>query len=70
MFVYDALLEALKTGNTAIPCSDFRGAFEMLCRIDSESESEEEEGVVEKSDEPKTRLQKQFEVSQIVSVFS
>ena len=62
MFVYDALLEALKTGDTAIPCSEFRLQFELLCRVDSDTEEEEEEGVPQDR-EAKTKLQKQFEVS-------
>jgi hypothetical protein len=34
MFVYDALLEALKVGKTVIPCSVFKQEFERLCLID------------------------------------
>ena len=48
LFVYDALLEALKSGNTAIPCSDFRGEYALMCRVDPTTE--------------KSALQTQFEV--------
>lgn len=68
VFVYDALLEALKTGDTAIPCSEFRMEFELLCRVDSDTEEEEEEGVPQEAPhgQGKTKLQKQFEVSEAV----
>ena len=48
IFVYDALLEALQTGDTAIPCSEFRMEFDLLCKT-------EEEGT-------KSKIQEQFEV--------
>lgn len=47
--MYDALLEALKAGNTAIPCSEFRERFEDLCQVDPAK--------------GKSKLQEQFEVS-------
>ena len=63
VFVYDALLEALKTGDTSIQCSEFRIEFERLLQIsDSDTEEEEEEGVVQSHNDGKSRLQKQFEV--------
>ena len=34
IFVYDALLEALKVGKTVISCSVFKQEFEMLCMTD------------------------------------
>ncbi len=46
--MYDALLEALKAGNTAIPCSEFRERFEDLCQVDPTK--------------GKSKLQEQFEV--------
>ena len=47
IFVYDALLEALQSGDTAIPCSEFRMEFEQLCQL--------QEG-------GKSKIQLQFEV--------
>lgn len=35
LFVYDALLEALKAGNTAFGCSEFRTKYEELRKADS-----------------------------------
>lgn len=32
--MYNALLEALRSGNTVIPCSKFKEAYEDLCRVD------------------------------------
>lgn len=49
-FVYNALLEALKSGNTVISCSEFRSVYEALCRVDDKT--------------GKSRLQEQFEASQ------
>ena len=37
MFVYDALLEAFKSGDTAIPCVDFRKRFLELSRMNPET---------------------------------
>ena len=52
MFVYDALLEALKCGDTSIPCVDFRKRYaEMLSKINNET--------------GKVRLMEEFEVGQI-----
>lgn len=48
IFVYEALLEALKAGNTAIPCSDFEMTYEGLCAVDPEK--------------GKSKLQEQYEV--------
>lgn len=50
--MYDALLEALKAGNTAIPCSDFRDRFEDLCQVDPAK--------------GKSKLQEQFEVRTVL----
>ena len=50
--MYDALLEALKAGNTAIPCSDFRDRFEDLCQVDPAK--------------GKSKLQEQFEVRMVL----
>lgn len=49
IFVYDALLEALKAGNTAIGCSEFRQEFKRLMTVDPVK--------------GKTPLQEQYEVS-------
>ncbi|KAK2183359.1 hypothetical protein NP493_311g02032 [Ridgeia piscesae] len=49
LFVYDALLEALFSAHTTIPCSEFASRFEELCKVDPES------------DTGKTALQLQFE---------
>ena len=38
MFVYDALLEALKTGNTAIGCAEFKERYEDMCKIIPDTE--------------------------------
>ncbi len=46
--MYDALLEALKAGNTAIPCSEFQLRFDDLCQVDPAK--------------GKSKLQEQFEV--------
>ena len=51
IFVYDALLEALKAGNTAIGCSEFRDEFERLKQVDAKT--------------GKSKLQEQFAVSTI-----
>jgi len=34
IFVYNALLEALKVGDTVISCVDFCSEYERLCHID------------------------------------
>ena len=34
MFVYDALLEALKSGDTSIPCVEFRQRYEQLIKAE------------------------------------
>jgi len=34
IFVYNAVLEALKVGNTVISCVDFCSEYERLCHID------------------------------------
>ncbi|ELT88458.1 hypothetical protein CAPTEDRAFT_112007 [Capitella teleta] len=47
LFVYDALLEALKAGKTAIPCSSFRREYDLLYQIEGPQD--------------KSRLQVQFE---------
>jgi len=49
IFVYDALLEALKAGKTVISCSVFKPEFDKLCVIDAAC--------------GKSKLQQQFEVS-------
>jgi hypothetical protein len=54
IFVYDALLEAIVAKDTTIPKSSFRAAFEEL--------SENENGI-------ETRLEKQYDVSEIFCVF-
>jgi protein tyrosine phosphatase len=53
IFVYDALLEALKAGNTAIPCSSFRQEYKSLCEVDPVKN--------------KSKLQEQFETLQLMS---
>ena len=50
MFVYDALLDALKSGNTSMKCSTFRDDYKMLLEIDK--------------DTGKSQLQVQFETLQ------
>ncbi len=52
IFVYDALLEALKAGNTAIPCSEFQLRFDDLCQVDPAK--------------GKSKLQEQFEVRVVI----
>lgn len=49
MFIYDALLEALRSGETAIPAGEFRSAFSAMCKLDPDSNT--------------TPLQVEFEVS-------
>ena len=49
IFVYDAVLEAWKSGDTAIPTTKFKEAYEELLEEDPETN--------------KTKLAKQFEVS-------
>ena len=49
IFVYDALLEALKAGKTVIGCSQFKSEFDKLCAVDHAS--------------GKLKLQQQFEVN-------
>jgi len=57
IFVYNALLEALKVGDTVISCVDFCSEYERLCHIDPTK--------------GKSGLLEQFEVliSQILSVW-
>ena len=33
MFIYDALLEALRSGETAIPAGEFRVKFAAMCKL-------------------------------------
>jgi len=49
IFVYDALLEALKAGKTVIGCSHFKSEFDELSAVDTVS--------------GKSKLQQQYEVS-------
>lgn len=49
VFVYDALLEALKCGDTSIPCVDFRRRY-----LDMNTKVSQETG--------KVRLEEEFEV--------
>jgi len=49
IFVYDALLEALKAGKTVIGCSHFKSEFDKLCAVDPAN--------------GKSKLQQQFDVS-------
>ena len=49
IFVYDALLEALKAGKTVIGCSQFTAEFDKLHAVDPAS--------------GKSKLQQQFQVS-------
>ena len=51
IFVYDALLEALKAGKTVIGCSNFKPEFDKLCVVDESS--------------GKSTLQQQYEVSHV-----
>lgn len=37
MFVYDALLEAFKSGDTAVSCVDFRKRFMELSRLNPQT---------------------------------
>ena len=53
IFVYDALLEALKAGNTAIGCSEFRDEFARLKVVDATK--------------GKSPLQEQYENLQLMS---
>jgi len=39
VFVYDALLEALNSGDTSIPCIEFRQAYQELCEIGATGKS-------------------------------
>ena len=50
IFVYDALLEALKSGDTSIPCVDFRQKFLDLQRVNPDTD--------------KTFLEEEYEVSE------
>ena len=49
LFVYDALLEALKSGNTSLKCHTFAEDYEKLCEKDPKT--------------GKSQLQVQFEVN-------
>ena len=53
IFVYDALLEALKAGKTVIGCSDFKPEFNKLCVVDALT--------------GKSKLQQQYEVMSLHS---
>jgi len=55
IFVYDALLEALKAGKTVIGCSDLKPEFDKLCVVDASC--------------GKSKLQQQYEVSLIVAFY-
>lgn len=37
MFVYDAILEALKCGDTSIPCTELRQSYAKLLEINAET---------------------------------
>ena len=37
IFLHDALLEALKCGETTIPCKSFRTRYAQLCQINPET---------------------------------
>ena len=52
IFVYDALLEALKAGDTVMPCSEFKEKYEEICKPDPE-----------KNDIPK--IEQQFQVGMV-----
>ena len=54
IFVYNALLEALKVGDTVISCVDFCTEYERLCHIDPTK--------------GKSGLLEQFEVSPVMFV--
>jgi len=54
--VYDALLEALKAGNTVILCTDLPDEYERLCRVNP--------------DKGKSRLQEQYEVRNDITFVS
>ncbi|KAK3090599.1 hypothetical protein FSP39_012997, partial [Pinctada imbricata] len=53
VFVYEALLEAIKAGETTIPNSGFRAKYEELC--------------TKPADKSKTPLEEQFEVLQLIT---
>jgi len=55
IFVYDALLEALKAGKTVIGCSDFKQEFDKLWIVDASC--------------GKSKLQQQYEASHVVASF-
>ena len=55
IFVYEALLEALKAGETTIPNSAFRATYEELCNQRTE-------------DGKRTWLEEQFQVSHVTTV--
>ena len=55
IFVYEALLEALKAGETTIPNSAFRATYEELCNQ-------------RKEDDKRTLLEEQFQVSHVTTV--
>jgi len=55
IFVYDALLEALKAGKTVISCSVFRAEFDQLSVVDAAS--------------GKSKLQQQYEASFVFIAF-
>ena len=52
--MYDALLEALKSGDTAIGCAEFKERYDEMCQVDPETE--------------KSKLMLEFEVRMIPSV--
>ena len=47
--MYDALLEALKCGDTSIPCVDFRKRYLELCTVENDTD--------------KSRIEEEFEVN-------
>ena len=55
VFVYDALLEALKAGKTVIGCSVFKPEFDKLCMVDATC--------------GKSKLQQQFEASLVAAFY-
>ena len=55
IFVYDALLEALKAGKTVIGCSEFKQEFDKLCIVDASC--------------GKSKLQQQYEASNVAASY-
>ena len=55
MFVYDALIEALQSGETSIACVDFHKAYLELQKVNPET--------------GKVRLQEEYDVSRICCLF-